>query len=393
MVDLTKSFTVDKNGLSLDDDTYIFTTTVDLALTGFAAPIGSTAINPSNGNHYLKFGSGNTDWELFATESDLTSYLPLAGGTLTGNLQLNNHFGIGGTNPWSLVKLTGNLASGGSVTYAHGIIENFTIQSDVTQYCYANYFIPSTQATSFTLSNLYGYITDFSTLGAGSAVTNYQGFTAASGMTNCGGSVKGFVGNINAGNNNWNCYMPGTAPNYFNALTTFNNSIKITTGAGAGKVLTSDASGNASWQTQAGSDGWTYIKLASDFVTSSTTYSDITSLSFSEVAGNEYLVEAKLLYNTANTNCGAGITTTFPSGLHSNKIELPLSPITINRYRYTTSGTSCLGLSCTADTFIIEIDTVCLPTSSGTYSIQARSEVSGTNVTILAGSYLRYRTI
>lgn len=168
-----------------------------------------------------------------------TSYQPLNVGGSTINLQTGaaNRISIDGS---------GNIAIGGALdtavnfrvnrnvtggTSAHQITASGTIQSDVTSTAYYLRTFAATQATSFTLTNLFHYHADGASIGAGSTITNNFGFTAPSSMT-YGTNNFGFYGNIASASNRWNFYANGTAANYFAGQTTV-GSTSLTLGSGS----------------------------------------------------------------------------------------------------------------------------------------------------------------
>ena len=101
-------------------------------------------------------------------------------------------------------------------TGAIGILNQSVVQSDVIT-AYYNKTFANTQATSFALTTLVHYGASQGTIGAGSGITSQYGFWAESSMVGAT-SNYGFRGSlpIGTGTTNWNAYMVGTAPNYFN---------------------------------------------------------------------------------------------------------------------------------------------------------------------------------
>ena len=93
------------------------------------------------------------------------------------------------------------------------IYNNPTILSDVTSTTSLFTTSPSTQAAAFTLASLTHYNTSFNTKGAGSAITNQYGFSAASGLTDATNNYA-FTGNLASATGRYNLYMAGTANNY-----------------------------------------------------------------------------------------------------------------------------------------------------------------------------------
>lgn len=98
-------------------------------------------------------------------------------------------------------------------TDAYGIVSDGVAQADVTSSARGFFSGIGTQATAFTVSDLYHFIASQGTIGAGSTVTEQQGFFAASSLTGAT-SNYGFRGEIASGTNRYNLYMNGTAQNY-----------------------------------------------------------------------------------------------------------------------------------------------------------------------------------
>jgi hypothetical protein len=142
-----------------------------------------------------------------------------------------------------------------------------------------------------------------------------------------------------------------------------------------------------------GSD-WTYVVLGANYTNSTTTYSDITGLSFSEISGEVYAVEANLVFATAATTTGIGLSSSFPAGEHVNKSIVSLTATTKTvMYWNTSSATNASSTGIMSGDNIGEIMAICKPSADGTYQLRARSEIAGSLLTIKAGSYLRWRKI
>jgi hypothetical protein len=124
----------------------------------------------------------------------------------TGNIGI----GTAGTEPFTIR----NLRNFSGATSAYGISQGGEIQSAVTANAYVNHTAPTTQATAFTLTNVYHYLAASLTLGAGSSVSSQYGFSAGSGLTAATNNF-GFHSNIASGTGRWNFYANGTATNYF----------------------------------------------------------------------------------------------------------------------------------------------------------------------------------
>jgi hypothetical protein len=118
--------------------------------------------------------------------------------------------GTAGTEPFTIR----NLRAFSGATSAYGISQGGEIQSAVTANAYVNHTAPTTQATAFTLTNVYHYVAASLSIGAGSSVTSQYGFSAGSGLTAATNNY-GFHSNIASGTGRWNFYANGTATNYF----------------------------------------------------------------------------------------------------------------------------------------------------------------------------------
>ena len=151
-------------------------------------------------NNYAFYGdipSGTDRWNLYMNGT--------ANNYLAGNL------GIGST---SLATVNLNIATnitGG--TTAYGQLIQSQIQSGVTSIAYYFRSFANTQATSFTLTNLFHFRASQGTFGAGSSVTNQYGFEVEDSLTGATNNY-GFYGNIAAATGRWNIYINGSANNY-----------------------------------------------------------------------------------------------------------------------------------------------------------------------------------
>lgn len=81
--------------------------------------------------------------------------------------------------------------------------------------------------------------------------------------------------------------------------------------------------GDGTWKAAGGgSDPWTYVKLSSDFVTSSATAVDVTGLAFTPAANTQYEFEAVLLLRTATATVGPRPGLAWPTGMTDGVADL-----------------------------------------------------------------------
>lgn len=155
------------------------------------------------------------------------------GGTVSGGGNQINNVVIGTVTPlagfFTNVSASGVAAVGGSTSSdrvlsipgpitgavsAYGTNVSGTVQSGVTTAAYAYRSGVGVVDAAFTLPALHHFYATKSSFGASATVTLQAGFTVSSGLSGAT-SNYGFFGNLAAGSGNYNCYMSGTAPNYF----------------------------------------------------------------------------------------------------------------------------------------------------------------------------------
>jgi hypothetical protein len=125
----------------------------------------------------------------------------------------SGNVGIGGTAAANAkVHVLGTLPTSSNNSQAFRMTGE--IPSGSTTLARSFFSFPSTQAASFTLTDLYHFDSFQGSFGAGSAVTNQYGFHAGSSLTGATNNY-GFYSNIASGSNRWNFYAAGTAQNYF----------------------------------------------------------------------------------------------------------------------------------------------------------------------------------
>lgn len=144
---------------------------------------------------------------------------------------------------------------------------------------------------------------------------------------------------------------------------------------------------------------WTYLYLSSDFSHNTTTYTDITGITFSAQANARYEIECFGAYqSTANTN-GLGIKAQGPTdSQYIGKIEIFTNvTLTSGAYQFSeTTPTSVTTGVTTANTNSPVEGRFLVATSStsGDIKLQLRSEVNAQTITLQSALfYVRYRKL
>jgi hypothetical protein len=147
---------------------------------------------------------------LYAVSANVTNQRFYTGATERMRIDANGSVGIGTTSLGNVNLRVSKTIAGGATAY--GQLIDGQIQSTVTSGVYSA-SVSSTQAASFTLTNLFYYLASQGTFGAGSSVTNQYGFRVQSELIGATNNY-GFYGDIASGTGRWNLYMNGTAANY-----------------------------------------------------------------------------------------------------------------------------------------------------------------------------------
>ena len=159
--------------------------------------------------------------------------------------------------------------------------------------------------------------------------------------------------------------------------------------------------GDGQWQVPSGgSDPWTYVKLASDFVTSSSTAVDVTGMNFTPTANQTYEIEGCFMLRTATATVGPRPGCAWPTGMTDGVADLWVTSSATARV----SQNGNINASVLCPVGGLPNNTQSWPgrlrvllrsgaSPSGTFRVQLASETNGTNVTMKAQSFLRYRVI
>jgi hypothetical protein len=193
--------------------------------TGTLAQVSAVSnSDPTNGSIAALRVTDATDVRLISTRNGSGTFLPMTfytGGSERVKIDTSGNVGIGGAaNAFAKVEALGLLPTSSNATNVFRA--SGTIPSGTTSEANLYVTVASTEAASFTLTDLRHYRAFFFSKGAGSTITNQHGFFADASLTEATNNY-GFYGNIASGSNRWNFYAAGTAANFFNGQTDVGN--------------------------------------------------------------------------------------------------------------------------------------------------------------------------
>ena len=148
-----------------------------------------------------------------------------------------------------------------------------------------------------------------------------------------------------------------------------------------------------------GSDPWTYVRLVSDFPTSSATAVDVTGMSLTPAVNLRYEIEGSFLLRTATTTVGPRLGCAWPTGMTDGVARLDVTSAAGTRVMQNGNVNAAVlgpvgGLPNTTQSWPAGILVTLLAGASpgSTFRIQLATETAATNVTMKAGSFFRWRT-
>jgi hypothetical protein len=181
------------------------------------------------------------------------------------------------------------------------------------------------------------------------------------------------------------------------------NNVLLGNGTSAVQVVAPGASGNVltsngtTWQSTAPTAGGdTYLVLGTDQSNSTTSFADVTGMTFSVASGETYVFEAWIVYETAATTTGSKWAVNGPASptLLSYSVETPTAS-TASRLDFasTYDGTGPSTQTAGIGQCLAKVEGVVKFSASGTFALRFGSEVASSAVTAKAGSSMRYRKI
>lgn len=181
------------------------------------------------------------------------------------------------------------------------------------------------------------------------------------------------------------------------------NNVLLGNGTGALQVVAPGTSGNVltsngtTWQSTApAAGGDTLVVLGSDVANSTTSFADITGMSFSVTSGETYHFDAVIAYTSAATTTGSKWSVNGPAAptLLAYRTESPTATTTSRldyADNYDTGGPSTQSPGIT--NLVAKIEGIVKVSASGTFALRFGSEVASSAITAKAGSVLRWRKV
>ena len=148
-----------------------------------------------------------------------------------------------------------------------------------------------------------------------------------------------------------------------------------------------------------GSDPWTYVRLASDFPTTSATAVDVTGMNLAPAANLRYEIEGLLLLRTNTATVGPRPGIAWPTGMTDGVGMIDTTSAATTRLLTNGNVNAAMlaavgGLPNTTQSWPAKIHATLIAGASpgSTFRIQLASETAGTTVTMKANSWFRWRT-
>jgi len=149
-----------------------------------------------------------------------------------------------------------------------------------------------------------------------------------------------------------------------------------------------------------GSDPWTYVKLGADFTTGSATAVNVTGLAFTPAINSVYVIEGLFFTRTATATVGVRPGCSWPTNLTDGVAQfMQTSSATANVIANGNMNAAVLapvgGNPNNTQSYPATLwaSFISGGSTSGDFQIRLASETGGTNVTLKANSWIRYRTI
>jgi hypothetical protein len=139
------------------------------------------------------------------------------------------------------------------------------------------------------------------------------------------------------------------------------------------------------------------VRLTQDrSTTSNSVYSDATGLSFALIAGQFYIFEFNIIFQTVAATTGINLSVNGPAAsfiVFDINTPTSLTAMTVSNRRAYDTGAATTGVDLANQNLLATIWGIVAPIANGTLTVRFRSEVSNSGVTIKAGSAGKLMTL
>lgn len=170
-------------------------------------------------------------------------------------------------------------------------------------------------------------------------------------------------------------------------------------GDGAGGTslyVKENGAGNTGW-TAYQADPWTHLKLSADSVVSTIAHADVAGMSFTALADTVYEIEIFGAMQSAATTTGIGVAFKIPSGTVDGMTIVPNSTTSIQAAMQRADDAIAAPTTAVATVAvnwpIFGKYLVAVGATGGAVQLRQRSEVAGSNTTLMAGLRMKFRQI
>ncbi len=155
--------------------------------------------------------------------------------------------------------------------------------------------------------------------------------------------------------------------------------------------------GWTAYQANSTPDPWTYVKLAADSVVSTTTHADVAGMSFAALPDTVYEIELFGVMQSAATTTGIGVAFKIPSGTIDGMTVVPNTSTSIQAAMQRADDAIAAPTTAVATVAvnwpIFGKYLVAVGSTGGAIQLRQRSEVAGSNTTLMAGLRMKVRQI
>lgn len=146
---------------------------------------------------------------------------------------------------------------------------------------------------------------------------------------------------------------------------------------------------------------WTIVRLASNVVVSAVAAADVAGMFFTPVANKDYEIEGRLLVQGSVVTTGPRIGVALPTGLTDAAVRIDVPSAANANFTLNQASNQAAGLNGNTGVAVINVSYLallfglirCGASPVGNFRLQFASELAASNVTLRAGSFIKYRAL